>query len=218
MTTFPGSPKLLKGGIVLLDSQSSTVRRVIPLQYNPDSVTRTLQTQAVETGEGGDRSQALRIKGPPIETIKLDAELDATDALERGNPQSIDKGLFPLLAALETIIYPESQRLITNNGLANAGALEIFPVMAPLSLFVWSKHRIVPVRITDFSVTEEAFDPNLNPIRAKVSLSMRVLSITDLGFNTRGGSLFMVYQQHKEQLAAETLSRNVEPLGIGGIP
>ena len=73
---------------------------------------------------------------------------------------------------------------------------------APLTLFVWSKNRIVPVRITDFSITEEAFDPALNPIRAKVSLGMRVLSVDDLGFDHKGGSLFMTYLQQKEQLAA----------------
>ena len=74
---------------------------------------------------------------------------------------------------------------------------------APLALFVWSKSRIVPVRVTDFSITEEAFDPALNPIRAKVSLGLRVLSVDDLGFAHKGGSLFMAYLQRKERLAAK---------------
>ena len=47
---------------------------------------------------------------------------------------------------------------------------------APLTLFVWSKSRIVPVKITEFSVTEEMFDSNLNPIRARISLGLRVLT------------------------------------------
>ena len=60
-------------------------------------------------------------------------------------------------------------------------------------LFVWSKSRVVPVRVTEFSVTEEAFDPSLNPIRAKVSLGLRVLTTDDLGFTHKGGTIFMSY-------------------------
>jgi hypothetical protein len=74
------------------------------------------------------------------------------------------------------------------------------------------------VRLTDFSITEEAFDPNLNPIRAKVSLGMRVLNVDDLGFNAKGGSLFMAYQQQKEKLAAQSAGGALSALGIGGIP
>ena len=84
------------------------------------------------------------------------------------------------------------------------GTLEIAPMEAPLTLFVWSKTRIVPVRLTEFSITEEAFDPALNPIRAKVSLGMRVLSVNDLGFDHKGGNLYLAYHQQKEQLAARS--------------
>jgi hypothetical protein len=76
---------------------------------------------------------------------------------------------------------------------------------------------VVPIRLTDFSVTEEAFDPNLNPIRAKVSLGMRVLSVNDLGFEHKGGSLYMTYQQKKEQLAKKFKQGTLGTLGVGGI-
>ena len=72
-----------------------------------------------------------------------------------------------------------------------AGTLEILPPEAPLVLFIWSRNRIAPVRVTEFSVTEEAFDPALNPIRAKVSLGLRVLTTDDLGYAHRGGTLFL---------------------------
>ena len=155
MTTFPNSPRLLKGGIVLIDPDTSAVIRIIALQYNPDTITRTLQVQAV-AGDSGDRSEALRIKAPPIETIKVDAEIDATDQLEfpDRNPDAGKIGILPHLAALETIVYPSSQQLLANNRLAQLGTLEIVPMQAPLMLFVWSAQRILPVRLTDFSVTE----------------------------------------------------------------
>lgn len=217
MSGFPNSPRLIKGGIVLVDPDSGTVQKIIVLQYNPDTLTRTLTPQGVKE-EAGDRSEALRLTGPPIETIKLDAEIDATDQLETADTQATQVGIHPLLASLEIIIYPSSAQLQANNQRAQAGTLEITPVIAPLTLFIWSKNRIVPVRLTDFSITEEAFDPNLNPIRAKVSLGMRVLNVDDLGFNAKGGSLFMAYQQQKEKLAAQSAGGALSALGIGGIP
>ena len=218
MTTFPGSPKLIKGGIVLLNPSTSAVQRIIVLQYNPDTLTRTLQVQSVG-GEGGDRSEALRLKGPPVETIKLDAEIDAADQLEfpDQNQNAVQLGLHPQLAALETTIYPTSATLNSNNSLANAGTLEIAPMEAPLMLFIWSKNRILPVKLTEFSITEEAFDPSLNPIRAKVSLGMRVLSVDDLGFDHKGGSLFMSYLQNKERLSAKNQAGSLNSFGIGGL-
>lgn len=216
MAAFPGSPRLIKGGIVLLAPDTGSVQRIIALQYNPDTLSRTLQVQGV--GENANRSEALRLKGPPIETFKVEAEIDATDQLEfpDQNPNAVHVGLYPQLAVLETLIYPTSSALLSNNALAQAGTLEIAAMETPLTLFVWSKNRIVPVRLTDFSVTEEAFDPNLNPIRAKVSLGMRVLSVDDIGFDNKGGSLFMVYLQQKERLAAMSPAGTLAALGAAG--
>ncbi len=218
MTTFPGSPRLLKGGIVLIDPETSSVQRIITLQYNPDTLTRTLQVQSIG-GDGGNRSEALRLTGPPVETLKLDAEIDATDQLEfpDENKNAVEAGIHPQLAALETIIYPTSSQLLSNNRLAQSGALEIAPMETSLTLFIWSKNRILPVRLTDFSVTEEAFDTNLNPIRAKVSLGMRLLSVNDLGFDHKGGSLYMSYHQNKERLASMFKGGALSTLGIGEI-
>jgi hypothetical protein len=220
MTTFPGSPRILKGGLVLLDPDTFTVlpNGIIVLQYNPDTLSRTLKIKGAD--EGGDRSEALRLTGPPVETFKLDAEIDATDQLEvpDQNPNTVKNGIFPQLAALETVVYPLSTTLQNNFNLSQGGTLEIMPVLAPFTLFVWSANRIVPVRLTDFSITEEAFDPTLNPIRAKVSLGMRVLSIDDLNFTDKGGSLYMVYQKQKENLAKLSQGGTFTTLGIGGIP
>ena len=165
-SSFPNSPKLLRAGLVLVDPDSGQVKRVIALQYNPDSLNRTLQVMAA--GEGGERSEVLRLKGPAVETIKLEAEIDAADQLEfpDQNAAIVEFGIQPQLAALEGLINPASSELLSGNGIAGAGTIEIAPAQAPLTLFVWSKQRILPVRITEFSITEEAFDPNLNPLRA----------------------------------------------------
>jgi hypothetical protein len=217
MSNFPGSPRLLRGGIVLVDPDTAAVKNVIVLQYNPDSLSRSLQVQSV-TPEHGNRSEALRLTGPPIETYKVEAELDATDQLEQPdqNPNVVKYGINPQIAALEMILYPTSTTLLANNALAQSGTLEIAPMEAPLALFIWSKVRVVPVRITDFSVTEEAFDSSLNPIRAKVSIGMRVLSVDDLGFDGKAGNFYMAYQQQKERLSALGQG-SFATLGIGGL-
>jgi len=220
VSSFPGSPRLLKGGIVLLDPDSFAVlpNGVIVMQYNPETLTRTLKIKGAE--EGGDRSEAMRLTGPPVETIKLDAEIDATDQLENPeqNQATVEYGIAPQLAALETMVYPASAALQNNYALSQQGTLEIMPILAPLSLFVWSAARIVPVRLTDFSITEEAFDPRLNPLRAKVSLGLRVLSIDDLYFSDKGGSLYMAYQRQKESLARLYQFGTLGTLGIRGLP
>jgi len=218
VSTFPNSPRLVKGGLVLIDPESSAVVRIVSLQYNPDTLSRTLQVQA--TGESAQRSQALRLTGPAVETITLEAEIDATDQLEfpDQNPGAVRYGIFPQLAALETLVYPRSDALVGNNALAASGTLEIAPMETPLALFVWSRNRVVPVRVTDFSITEEAFDPELNPIRAKVSLGLRVLSVDDLGFAHRGGNLFMSYLQAKERLAARAPGTTLGTLGLESLP
>jgi hypothetical protein len=220
MTGFPYSPRLLKGGIVTMDPDTSTVQGVIALQYNPDSLSRTLQIQSLPGGQDGVRVDALRLRGPAVETIKLEAELDATDQLEfpGQNPNAAQFGLQPQLAQLEMLINPTVETLQADDAMANAGTLEIIPLEQPLTLFVWSKSRVVPVRLTDFSITEEAFDPNLNPIRAKVSLGMRVLNIDDIGFSHPGGRIFMSYLTNKQQLASQATSVAISVLGLGGVP
>jgi hypothetical protein len=218
MSGFPRSPRLVKGGLVLLDADSGALLRVVALQYNPDSLTRTLQVQGA--GEGGDRMEALRLKGPPVETLRIEAELDATDQLEfpADHRGAVEVGLAPQIAAIEQALYPSLDRLLANDGLASRGSLEILPATAPLTLFVWGSARVVPVRLTEFSVTEEAFDPLLNPIRARVSLGLRVLSINDLPFDSRGGSLSLAHHRRLEGLAQRAGSAALSALGLQGIP
>jgi hypothetical protein len=212
----PFSPRLLKGGLVQVDPGTAKVLRVIALQYNPDTLTRTLQVQATTSDGGGDRSEALRLKGAGIETIKLEAEIDATERLDdpSANRDAVTLGIHPQLAALEELVHPRADALQANDTLAASGVLEVLPLEAPLTLFVWSKQRVVPVRVTDLSVTEEAFDVALNPIRAKVSLGLRVLSVDDLGFRHRGGTLFMAYLRNKESLAGRSAAVPLTDLGV----
>jgi hypothetical protein len=186
--------------LLLMDPDTGSLTGIVSLQINPAQLTRSLKVRGA--GEGGDRSEALRLTGPPVETIQLEAELDATEKLEFPDQHSdaVEFGLRPELAALESLVYPSSARLLENHALAASGMLEILPVEAPLTLFAWGRHRLLPVRITELSITEEAFDQQLNPIRAKVSLGMQILSVNDLPFDHRGSSLYLDHHHLIEAL------------------
>ena len=195
------SPQLQKGAIITFDPNTGVKLATIMLQYNPDSLTRSLKPQTV--GDEPDRTEILRLKGPPIETLKCDLEIDATDQLAAADPIATNLGIQPQLALLELLLYPSSTVLNTNEVLSLLGTIEILPMETALTVFVWSKSRVTPVRLTDLSITEEAFDVNLNPIRAKVSLGMRVLSVNDVGFLSPAGAMYMIYQTTKEALAQQ---------------
>jgi hypothetical protein len=220
VSSFPGSPKLIKGGLVILDAGSGAVKRTIALQYNPDTLTRSYQVQGAGGDGAAERAQPFRLKGPAIESIKLEAEIDATDALEHPdqNANAVAFGIAPQLAALEGLVNPSTRELLAVNALAQSGTLEILPPEAPLVLFTWGTSRVVPVRVTEFSITEEAFDPALNPIRAKVSLGLRVLTTDDLGFDHRGGGVFINHLRSREALAGKTGTASLQSLGLTNLP
>lgn len=190
------SPRLVKGAIVALDP-FNPLASVIVFQYNPNTLTRTLEAKST----GGEGGEPLRYTGAPTETIKLDVEIDATDQHERGDGVTGSLGIHPQLAALEMLLYPKTAKVIANSVLLNLGTIEILPPGAPLTLFIWGPKRILPVRITEFSITEDAHSPSLDPIRAKVSLGLRVLSYSDVTMTNPGWALFMAHQVVKEAMA-----------------
>jgi Contractile injection system tube protein len=213
MSSFPGSPRLLKGAVIGLDP-ANPLASIIVFQYNPDTMTRRLEARTSGGGTGTDKSEALRFIGPPKETITVNIEVDATDQLEEGNPLATSVGIYPTLSALEMLLYPKSLSVILNAGLAQVGTIELIPREAPLTLFVWGPARVLPVRITGFSITEEAYDPLLNPLRAKVDLSMTVLSYYDLKIDNPGYTIFLAHQVAKEIMATTNVFNSVQNTGV----
>lgn len=215
MTAFPESPRLVKGAIVGIDI-FNPLASVIIFQYNPDTLSRSLTAQT-SGSDSAARSESMRLSGPPRESITLKVEIDATDQLERGDPTAASLGIHPQLASLEMLLYPKSALVITNAILALAGTIELIPAQAPMTLFIWGPKRVVPVRLTTFTITEEAYDATLNPIRASVSLSLRVLSYTDLSMTHPGYALFLAHQVIKEVMATIGGVTNVAAVGAGNV-
>lgn len=205
---YPGRPQLFKGALAVYASHTpGTEPQIVFFQYNPDSVRRTLARRAPAAepgGAGGAKEDVLRAAGPPVETLNLTVSLDATDQLETpdDHPDAVEHGLHPALAALEMLLYPPALRVQENEQLAEQGEVQVSPAELPLVLLVWGKSRVVPVQVTNFSVTEEAFDSRLNPIRAKVELGLKVLTYIELEGTSLGRDAYLSYQRNKEELAA----------------
>ena len=199
MTTFPRAPKLLKGAIVAIDPLNP-LASVIIFQYNPKQLSR--QVQARTGGQEGAQAEALRLAGPPTETITIsELDLDAADQLEKGDPVAQSMGIYPQLSALEMLLYPKSAMVIANTVLLAAGTIEVIQPEAPLTLFIWGIKRVLPVRLTSFTINEVQYDPQLNPTVANLNLTMNVLSYNDFPVTHPGYYLFLAHQVVKETMA-----------------
>jgi hypothetical protein len=193
---YSQSPKLLKGAIIQFSAPLLVpIPNIIIFQYNPESMTRTITPWKSERSEEADcskdSSKAVNPLAQPIdpcETVDLTLELDAADALEDpdNNRVAVIAGVADRIAALEMLLYPPGDTGL--GGLINAissslgGGKVILPrTTVPVVLFYWGPGRIVPVRIETFSVEEQAYSPMLYPIRAKVTLGMKILDAAAFG-------------------------------------
>ena len=198
MTTRSRGPHILKGALVSVEQRQP---RAILFQYNPSALRRTLHPDMVG-GEEGDRSMEVRFIGAPVQTISVDIFLDAADQLEQGQGQM---GIYPQLAALELLAYPKIGQVKHQESLLSRGTMEVAPMAAPRTLFVWGPRRVLPVRLTSYTISEDLFDGNLYPIQADVSLSMRVLTYSDLDSSNPGYHLFQTYQQVMNRIARSAI-------------
>jgi hypothetical protein len=206
MTSFPGSPKILKGAIVGLDL-FNPLSSVAIFQYNPEQLSRSVSPNYSQAG--GGRAEPLRLAGPPAETISVNLSLDLIDQMEQGDSGPLGAGITGYLAALEMLLYPKTIAVAINQVLMATGTTEIIPPAAPLTLFIYGWKRVVPVKIESLSITETAHDPSLNPIRADVALSMKVLTYNDLAMTHPGYWAFMAHQVIKEVLATVASVDNI---------
>jgi hypothetical protein len=245
---FSKSPILLKGALVSFSGQLiSAIPTVIAFQYNPETLTRTLEVWGPDAGSSSVDSQNPQSSAAvsqsraqpknPAETINLSLEFDAADFME--NPDSFPiesvSGIADRIAAIEMLLYPQGDSLLGGLLGAVGGALggavgdalssaagglnsSVVPRgTVPIVLFVWGVNMIVPVRLTSFSVEEQAFSPLLYPIRAKVTIGMKVLTPNDFSESpdTQEELAIAAYNftmTQKQALAAANVASNVESI------
>lgn len=220
----PRSPRILKGALAVYPQQTpGTQPKIIVFQYNPESLRRSLAARAQPPDRGnagGAREEVLRVQGPPVETINLTVMLHAADQLERPdqNRSVVENGLQPVLATLELLLYPSTNTAQEQSQQAQHGQAQVNAADVPLTLLVWGKSRVVPVLITSFTISEEAFDVNLNPIQARIELGLKVLTYMELKDTSLGKDAFLSYQRQKENLAQLAQPRGDEDRIRGLLP
>lgn len=198
--TLSTAPRLLKAALAVVDPASGTVRQVIPFQFNPERLSRNIVARDIDPE--GDPMQLVRLSGPPRESLSFEAIVDATDALDRGEAVEAEHGLASRLAALELLIAPSLDALLAADRLADQGALELLPAPPALTLLVWNANRVSAVRLREMTIEEELFDQNLNPLRARLNLTVEVLSSDDLGVGSKGGGVYLAALAGQQRLAA----------------
>jgi len=219
----PSQPKLLKGALVMYKSQvQETTPSIIVFQFNPEQLTRSLSLRSDTIDRpkpGAVKEEAQREPGPPVETINLTVHLNTADQLEfpDKHPEVVEHGLHPTLAALDMLMYPVPDQVQEVKDRAKGGTVQVSPPDTQVVLFVWGRNRVVPVRVTSISSTEEAFDANLNPIRAKVDLGLRVLTSMELKEGSIGHRVYSANQANKESLARHKVLHSAEEV-TGLIP
>ena len=188
MSAAPGQLKLIKSGFVQIDEATGQLLHIIVFQYNPETLTRTLEVVAAPPPAPPQ---------PPREVIAFTVTFDATDKLEAGDEIAQQEGILPALAALQVLLN--------------------FRPMT-LTVWVSGNKRVVPVHITGMQFVEQAFDPKLNPIRAQVAITLQVLTDQELANDPRGRSLLDAYQLTLQQLAQVEFSNgSLAALGLSGI-
>jgi hypothetical protein len=172
------------------------VPNVIVFQYNPETMTHIWTQPEPATTAGTEMSNPLAVKGMPGEAFTFTIAMDARDEIADGSAPAAalaeSSGIYSRLAALEMLLYPRGTGQPRLTGSVSAAVLSalsgarpgptrtIPQSVLPVTLFIWGPGRIVPVRVTDLTVTEKLYDPALNPIHAEAQVTLRVLTPAEL--------------------------------------
>lgn len=192
---------LSKGALHILPASGGNGQSIV-FQYNPDKVQRQIKPKIVG-GQPGGHSANIRFGTAPEETYTMQVEIDALDNLpsKAQARAAVTDGIYPMLSALELLMYPTLTEVQSNQSQMNNGTLQVAPYTAPQVLLNWGKKRIVPVVVESYSVEEQMFDKALNPIRASIQLALRVITYDDVLPSSNNYQSFVSYQRFKENEA-----------------
>jgi hypothetical protein len=232
VTGYSQTPKLLKGALVRLGEPFlGPVPNVIVFQYNPETVTRELKPWAPSEQEEGPKPPAPRTAQPfdPEESFSLVLDLDASDELEQPDLHrvAVRAGVADRIAAIQELLYPVKEQGVVGALPTPGGPAAIQRPSVPVVLFVWGPGRIVPVRLTTFSVDEQQFSPRLFPIRAKVTVGLRTLTADAFTSTTLGrapksseriASAAYRYTRRQQAILARTNLANTGESILGMLP
>ena len=210
----------LKGAFINLGAGLlGALPNVVVFQFNPNHISRTpaLAQQPAQSDGSGTRD-AQQQSAQPGETISFSLRVDATDQLAETNPIAATSGILPTLSALELLLVPQGSLSLDLFRLSGGSQpAQHPPERLPTVLFFWGPFRILPVLITSLSINETEYDTLLNPVRAEVTVNLRVLTPTQISADaTFARGAYTYTQGVKEVMAALNLA-NAAEIGVSAI-
>jgi hypothetical protein len=174
------------------------------------------------------------VSGPPNESFTVTAKFSAADDLGKGGAVSAIPRLFgigPQIAALEKMVYPANSLLgLLGQAIDAVGSVSVSAGGAsaslggntktatqptprqsvPRILFIWGYNRVLPVRITSMSISEQKFDAFLNPVQAEVQLGLDILNLAKGGKDKIGYGALTYSRGVKDAQAILNLAKAIE--------
>lgn len=206
----------LKGAFINLGAGLlGALPNIVVFQFNPAQVSRTPKlAQPPAPSAGAGKRPAAPQPDQPSESISFSLRVDASEQLAQSNPIAASSGILPTLSALELLMVPKSALSIDLFGLSGGSKpFQLPPTKLPIVLFFWGPFRILPVTVASLSITETEYDTLLNPVRADVSVSLQVLTPTQLGDSDLAIGAYKYTRGVKEVMAALNLA-NAAQIGV----
>lgn len=181
-------PNINRGVLILLDPKANSytdrANSYFAFKYNPERLVHTFSQNAPSLPSG---NLTPNMGGQPSEYFGLTFDLDSVDLDSQNQSQiAADLGIHPALAMLELMMQPQT----ADN-----------KIVLPIVVFKWGSKRLVVANVVNMSVEEKTFDQTLNPIRATISLTLRVLNVSEVGNNAAAKSVCLGHQNTRITLA-----------------
>lgn len=226
----------LRGALVEYGSDVlGPIPNIVVFQFNPEQISRTLnmaRPAAATATETARQTESHQISAAPIESFTFTAHFSAADDMGKGGALAAVPRLFgigPQLAALEKMVYPAGGIIsgavgavvdAIGSALSRGSGSDTRGIpreQAPRILFIWGPSRVLPVEIRSMSITEQKFDPLLNPVQAEVAIGLQIASFPEDSDDILGRGALTYTQTVKEAQAMLNITKALE-LAVDIIP
>ena len=215
---------LLRGALIEYGTDLiGPIPNVVIFQFNPESLTRSLQIPQRTTG--ATQRETTQAGERTFERISFKAHFSAVNMLDEDKALAKMFGIGPQLSALEKMVLPSSKiagligaaldavgDALGMGGGDDAPAQPIPREKYPRILFIWGLTRVLPVTIDSMTIAELEYDALLNPLRAEVDLQLSVIAIDECSDDVLGKGALEYTTIAKEAQAIANLANTAEQI------
>jgi hypothetical protein len=215
---------LLRGALIEYGtSLIGPIPNVVIFQYNPETLTRTMQVPQRPSGPNARESTQAGEK--PVEKISFKAQFSAADELADNKILARTFGVGPRLSALEKMVNPSSilsgligealDKIGDALGLGGGAQDPSQPIPRekfPRILFIWGLTRVLPVTIDSMRISELQYDFLLNPVQADVDIEVGVINPDPCSDDKLAAGALMFTTIAKEAQAIANLANTAEQI------